>query len=98
MPGPCNYVKVYDAYICRQGYTDPISWLGVNNWSPTPRPSTGILGEPTVLVLESVDADKETRNFSPVTFTIGKVSDLVLAAAPHQWCNTYWCPKRLAAV
>ncbi|QDZ24800.1 fibrocystin-L [Chloropicon primus] len=53
---------------------------------------------PQMLVIESRDADTETRNFSPLILEqeSSKMSDLLVNTMDHGWCFGYTCQKRLS--
>lgn len=98
-PGPCTYSSAFKAYICVPGSnaytTDPARGLTAD-LKPTPMPKYGIYGDPQHFVLESRDADSETRNFSPVFFNVSGVVDMAVPQCDQGWCFTYGCQKRLS--
>ena len=83
LPGPCTYSGVYNSYSCVANSTlfstPPLNPL----FKPTPLPAKGIFGDPQLFVLESRDADTESRNFGPVLFNVSGSIDLVSAAMDH---------------
>eukprot|EP00983_Pelagomonas_calceolata_P109948 1159614-Pelagomonas_calceolata.AAC.7 len=52
-----------------------------------------------LFVLESRDADTESRNFGPVHFGLanGSSVDLVVVARDQGWCFAYTCQERLSS-
>ncbi|XP_061168814.1 fibrocystin-L-like [Saccostrea echinata] len=48
------------------------------------------------LVIESMDADTETRRLSPVAILGGGYLDLINGPQDHGWCSGYTCRKRLS--
>ncbi|XP_016299954.1 fibrocystin-L-like [Sinocyclocheilus anshuiensis] len=49
-----------------------------------------------VLVIESLDADTETRRLSPVAILGDKYVDLINGPQDHGWCAGYTCQKRVS--
>ena len=49
-----------------------------------------------MLVLESMDADTETRRLSPVALLSEGYVDLLNGPQDHGWCNGYTCQKRVS--
>ncbi|XP_051729222.1 fibrocystin-L-like [Ctenopharyngodon idella] len=49
-----------------------------------------------MLVIESMDADTETRRLSPVAILGDKYVDLVNGPQDHGWCAGYTCQKRVS--
>ncbi|XP_056106663.1 fibrocystin-L-like [Rhinichthys klamathensis goyatoka] len=49
-----------------------------------------------MLVIESLDADTETRRLSPVAILGDKYVDLVNGPQDHGWCAGYTCQKRVS--
>ncbi|TKS89105.1 Fibrocystin-L Polycystic kidney and hepatic disease 1-like protein 1 [Collichthys lucidus] len=50
----------------------------------------------TMLVIESLDADTETRRLSPVAILGNKFVDLINGPQDHGWCAGYTCQKRVS--
>lgn len=48
------------------------------------------------LVIESMDADTETRRLSPVAILGDGYLDLINGPQDHGWCSGYTCRKRLS--
>ena len=80
LPGPCTYNSVTKGYSCVPGSG---SFLLAPQLKPSPTPPKGVFGNPQHFVLESRDADSETRNFGPVMFNVSGAIDLVSAAMDH---------------
>ncbi|KAK5854666.1 hypothetical protein PBY51_004842 [Eleginops maclovinus] len=49
-----------------------------------------------MLVIESMDADSETRRLSPVALLGDKFIDLINGPQDHGWCSGYTCQKRVS--
>ncbi|XP_061682368.1 PKHD1 like 1, tandem duplicate 1 [Syngnathoides biaculeatus] len=49
-----------------------------------------------MLVIESLDADTETRRLSPVAVLSGGHVDLINGPQDHGWCSGYTCRKRVS--
>lgn len=49
-----------------------------------------------MLVIESLDADTETRRLSPVAVLGDKFVDLINGPQDHGWCSGYTCQKRVS--
>nr|XP_055075552.1 fibrocystin-L-like [Misgurnus anguillicaudatus] len=49
-----------------------------------------------MLVIESLDADTETRRLSPVAILGDKYVDLLNGPQDHSWCTGYACRKRVS--
>ncbi|XP_052245987.1 fibrocystin-L-like isoform X3 [Dreissena polymorpha] len=49
-----------------------------------------------LLVIESLDADTETRRLSPVAILQDGYIDLINGPQDHGWCNGYTCQKRVS--
>ncbi|XP_065144791.1 fibrocystin-L-like [Paramisgurnus dabryanus] len=49
-----------------------------------------------MLVIESMDADTETRRLSPVAILGDKYVDLLNGPQDHSWCTGYACKKRVS--
>ncbi|XP_036949440.1 PKHD1 like 1, tandem duplicate 1 isoform X2 [Acanthopagrus latus] len=49
-----------------------------------------------MLVIESLDADTETRRLSPVAVLGGGFVDLINGPQDHGWCSGYTCQKRVS--
>ena len=49
-----------------------------------------------MLIIESMDADTETRRLSPVAIMSEGHIDLLNGPQDHGWCNGYTCQKRLS--
>ncbi|XP_043073568.1 PKHD1 like 1, tandem duplicate 1 [Puntigrus tetrazona] len=49
-----------------------------------------------MLVIESLDADTETRRLSPVAILGDKYVDLINGPQDHGWCAGYTCQKRVS--
>ena len=49
-----------------------------------------------ILIIESMDADTETRRLSPVAIMANGFLDLINGPQDHGWCNGYTCQKRLS--
>ncbi|XP_040210792.1 fibrocystin-L-like [Rana temporaria] len=49
-----------------------------------------------MLVIESLDADTETRRLSPVAVLGDGYLDLINGPQDHGWCNGYTCQKRVS--
>ncbi|XP_073714530.1 fibrocystin-L [Misgurnus anguillicaudatus] len=49
-----------------------------------------------MLVIESMDADTETRRLSPVAILGDKYVDLLNGPQDHSWCTGYACRKRVS--
>ena len=77
LPGPCTYSDAYSSYSC---VANSSAFLLDSRLKPDPLPAKGIFGAPHHFVLESRDADTETRNFGPVAFNVSGSVDLVSAA------------------
>ncbi|KAM3595703.1 uncharacterized protein V6R79_001361 [Siganus canaliculatus] len=50
----------------------------------------------SMLVIESLDADTETRRLSPVAVLGGGFVDLINGPQDHGWCSGYTCQKRVS--
>lgn len=48
------------------------------------------------LVIESMDADTETRRLSPLAILGDGYLDLINGPQDHGWCSGYTCRKRLS--
>ena len=77
VPGPCTYDSVTKGYSC---VANSNAFLLDARLKPTPLPPKGISGDPQLFVLESRDADTESRNFGPVLFNVSGSIDVVTAA------------------
>jgi hypothetical protein len=93
IPGPCALDPAYSAYSCLPNATS--SALGTA-FRPQPQPPAGVYGDPQLFVLESRDADSETRNFGPVLLELGGQVDLLVPAMDQGWCFGYTCQRRLS--
>jgi len=49
-----------------------------------------------LLLMESLDADTETRRLSPVAIIQNGYVDLVNGPQDHGWCSGYTCQKRVS--
>jgi len=49
-----------------------------------------------MLIIESMDADTETRRLSPVAVMSNGFLDLINGPQDHGWCNGYTCQKRVS--
>ena len=49
-----------------------------------------------MLIIESLDADTETRRISPVAVISNGYLDLLNGPQDHGWCNGYTCQRRLS--
>lgn len=49
-----------------------------------------------MLVIESLDADTETRRLSPVAILTNGFVDLINGPQDHGWCSGYTCQKRVS--
>ena len=49
-----------------------------------------------MLVIESMDADTETRRLSPVAVLGNGYVDLINGPQDHGWCSGYTCRKRVS--
>ena len=47
-------------------------------------------------VIESLDADTETRRLSPIALASGGYIDLVNGPQDHGWCHGYTCQERIS--
>jgi hypothetical protein len=65
LPGACQWNSSARGYSCAAGSS---AWGAELDAAlkPDPVPAAGIWGDPQLFVLESRDADSETRNFGPV--------------------------------
>jgi hypothetical protein len=94
IPGPCAFEPALSAYSCLPNASSS-SALGAA-FGPQPLPPAGVYGDPQLFVLESRDADSETRNFAPVLLELGGQVDLLVPAQDFGWCFGYTCQKRLS--
>jgi hypothetical protein len=49
-----------------------------------------------MMLIESFDADTETRRLGPTAFFSGNYVDLMNGPQDHGWCNGYTCLKRIS--
>nr|XP_047143668.1 fibrocystin-L-like isoform X2 [Hydra vulgaris] len=49
-----------------------------------------------MLIIESLDADSESRRLSPVALVTSGYIDLINGPQDHGWCHGYTCQKRLS--
>lgn len=49
-----------------------------------------------MMVIESLDADTETRRLSPVGILQNGYIDLINGPQDHGWCSGYTCQKRVS--
>eukprot|EP00798_Chlamydomonas_sp_ICE-L_P008885 gene8886-3764_t len=89
----CTYSPTWNSYTCLDNVN---SFLLNPAKKPNPIPQGGIFGDPQLFVLESRDADMETRNFGPVFFNLSGSVDVNVACMDHGWCFAYTCLKRLS--
>ena len=47
-------------------------------------------------IIESLDADTETRRLSPIALSSGGYVDLVNGPQDHGWCHGYTCQERIS--
>lgn len=79
----CEQVFEHDAYFCKHN-------VNVQSFPKIKgRPIAGQLADLQLLVLESRDDDKQTRDFSPVLLedSVTKHGDLLVAAQDKGWCH-----------
>jgi hypothetical protein len=81
IPGPCTFDTKLKAYSCVAKSTS--YGLADANRKPNPLPPKGIFGNPQHFVMESRDADSETRNFGPVMFNVAGSIDYVSPTMDH---------------
>lgn len=82
--GPCFFVPAWQAYQCVPGV------------APTSAAPYGVAGDMQLMVIESLDADSEDRNVSPVFVESEGQTDVLISAMDHGWCFAYTCQKRLS--
>lgn len=94
--GPCTYLSAWSGYRCLAGQDSFITPPMNLALKPDPVPAAGIFGDPQLFVLESLDADSETRDLSPVLFNVSGSVDLLVPPFDHSWCFEAFCRKRMS--
>ena len=49
-----------------------------------------------MMIVESLDADTETRRLSPVSISTDTTVNLINGPQDHGWCSGYTCRERLS--
>ena len=84
-----------EAEVIPNGYGIPMEGCTLNpNWNAWNCPSQGGLSF-SMLVIESMDVDSETRRLTPIALSSGGWTDLINGGMDHGWCFGYTCLKRL---